>query len=192
VGRLASSTAPPRRPQPRPPMEAKTAHTSQFFSTRQLSPAAFSELHTLAADSIDTKGPIEGAVIDAFGTEIGAAHDRFAPAKLVGEFGLQTSKDRVGIGPSSAARTPGSSSPSRCAGAIIAKPIALAMKPPGGKNLPHYALDRLSRYEATLWRQAGQILFALDVLGRRKPWNRRRRFRVGSRQELPRYDPEQC
>ena len=36
-------------------------------------------------------------------------------------------------------------------------------------NLPNYALDRLSRYEATLWRQAGQILFALDVLGRRKP-----------------------
>ena len=28
-------------------------------------------------------------------------------------------------------------------------------------NLPNYALDRLSRYEATLWRQAGQILFAL-------------------------------
>jgi hypothetical protein len=36
-------------------------------------------------------------------------------------------------------------------------------------NLPNYALDRLSRYEATLWRQAGQILFALDILGRRKP-----------------------
>jgi hypothetical protein len=31
-------------------------------------------------------------------------------------------------------------------------------------NLPNYALDRLSRYEATLWRQAGQILFALDAL----------------------------
>src|SRR6516165_541829 len=31
-------------------------------------------------------------------------------------------------------------------------------------NLPNYALDRLSRYEATLWRQAGQILFALDNL----------------------------
>ena len=29
-------------------------------------------------------------------------------------------------------------------------------------NLPNFALDRLSRYEATLWRQAGQILFALD------------------------------
>jgi hypothetical protein len=29
-------------------------------------------------------------------------------------------------------------------------------------NLPNYALDRLSRYEATLWRHAGQILFALD------------------------------
>jgi hypothetical protein len=36
-------------------------------------------------------------------------------------------------------------------------------------NLPNFALDRLSRYEATLWRQAGQILFALDALDRRKP-----------------------
>ena len=59
-------------------------------------------------------------------------------------------------------------------------------------NLPNYALDRLSRYEATLWRQAGQILFALDVLDRRKPWDRRRRFRVGGRQELPVYEPEEC
>ncbi len=59
-------------------------------------------------------------------------------------------------------------------------------------NLPNYALDRLSRYEATLWRQVGQILFALDVLDRRKPWDRRRRFRVGTRQELPVYDPEEC
>jgi hypothetical protein len=53
-------------------------------------------------------------------------------------------------------------------------------------NLPSCALDRLSRYEGTLWRQAGQILFALDVLGRRKPWDKRRRFRVG-----PPYDPEE-
>ena len=36
-------------------------------------------------------------------------------------------------------------------------------------NLPTYPLDRLSRYEAILWRQAGQILFALDALDRRKP-----------------------
>ena len=43
-------------------------------------------------------------------------------------------------------------------------------------NLPNYALDRLSRYEATLWRQAAQILFALDALDRRKPQERRRRF----------------
>ena len=27
-------------------------------------------------------------------------------------------------------------------------------------NLPNFALDRLSRYEATLWRQVAQILFA--------------------------------
>ena len=36
-------------------------------------------------------------------------------------------------------------------------------------NLPTYPLDRLSRYEATLWRQACQILFALQYLDRRKP-----------------------
>ena len=41
-------------------------------------------------------------------------------------------------------------------------------------NLPNFALDRLSRYEATLWRQAGQILFALDALDRRKPHERMR------------------
>src|SRR5208282_4257141 len=52
-------------------------------------------------------------------------------------------------------------------------------------NLPSYPLDRLSRYEATLWRQAGQILFALDALDRRKPQERGRRFRIGSRQDLP-------
>ena len=51
-------------------------------------------------------------------------------------------------------------------------------------NLPNYALDRLSRYEATLWRQVRQTLFALDALDRRKPQERRRRFRVDGRQEL--------
>lgn len=39
-------------------------------------------------------------------------------------------------------------------------------------NLPSCPLDRLSRYEATLWRQAGQILFALRSLDRRKPWEK--------------------
>jgi len=43
-------------------------------------------------------------------------------------------------------------------------------------NLPNFALDRLSRYEATLWRQVGQILFALDALDRRKPQERKLRF----------------
>jgi hypothetical protein len=52
-------------------------------------------------------------------------------------------------------------------------------------NLPNFALDRLSRYEATLWRQAGQILFALDALDRREPQERGRRFRIGSRPDLP-------
>lgn len=38
-------------------------------------------------------------------------------------------------------------------------------------NLPTYPLDRLSRYEVTLWRQACQTLFALQCLDRQKPWN---------------------
>ena len=36
----------------------------------------------------------------------------------------------------------------------------------------------LTSREATLWRQAGRILYALDALDRRKPQERRRRFRV--------------
>jgi hypothetical protein len=58
-------------------------------------------------------------------------------------------------------------------------------------NLPSCALDRLSRYEGTLWRQAGQILYALDALDHRKPQERGRRFRFASRQELPARGPEE-
>ena len=57
-------------------------------------------------------------------------------------------------------------------------------------NLPSYPLDRLSRYEATLWRQAGQILFALAALERCKPWERRTRFRVSRRPEQGAYGHE--
>ena len=39
---------------------------------------------------------------------------------------------------------------------------------------PTYPLDLLSRYEARLWRQVGQILFTLQSLDRRKPWERMR------------------
>ena len=41
-------------------------------------------------------------------------------------------------------------------------------------NLPTYPLDRVSRYECTLWRQARQILFALQALDRGKPAERTR------------------
>jgi hypothetical protein len=51
-------------------------------------------------------------------------------------------------------------------------------------HLPSCALDRLSRYEATLWRQAGQILFALNALNRRKPQERGLKFHLGSWREL--------
>lgn len=52
-------------------------------------------------------------------------------------------------------------------------------------KLPNYTLDRLSRYEAILWRQAAQILFALDALGRRNPQERPRQFHPRGRQYLP-------
>jgi len=39
-------------------------------------------------------------------------------------------------------------------------------------NLPNFALDRLSRYEASLWRQAVRILFALRARDHRKPQER--------------------
>jgi hypothetical protein len=39
-------------------------------------------------------------------------------------------------------------------------------------NLPTYPLNRLSRYEAALWRQACQIMFASQSRERRKPWER--------------------
>jgi hypothetical protein len=52
-------------------------------------------------------------------------------------------------------------------------------------NLPNYALDRLNRYETSLWRQVAQTLIALDALDRRKPQDRRRFVRFRSRHELP-------
>jgi hypothetical protein len=48
-------------------------------------------------------------------------------------------------------------------------------------KLPTYPLDRLSRYEYTLWRQVAQILFALDNFHRRKPQERRPLQRAGGR-----------
>ena len=59
-------------------------------------------------------------------------------------------------------------------------------------NLPNFALDRLSRYEATLWRQAGRILYALDALDRRKPQERGCRFSVDDRPELSTLRRDNC
>ena len=53
----------------------------------------------------------------------------------------------------------------------------------GLANLPSYALDRLSRYEAILWRQARQIVFVLDALRRRRPQNGGRHFHFRSRHQ---------
>jgi hypothetical protein len=57
-------------------------------------------------------------------------------------------------------------------------------------NQPNFALDRLSRYEVTLWRQVSRILFALDALDRRKPQERRRYFCIGSAQRVADFERE--
>jgi hypothetical protein len=53
-------------------------------------------------------------------------------------------------------------------------------------NLPNFALERLSRYEASLWRQAGQILYALEMLDRRKPQERTAHFWFGRENPIER------
>jgi len=53
-------------------------------------------------------------------------------------------------------------------------------------NLPNFALDRLSRYEAALLRQATRILYALEALDRRKPQERARRFWLASGKQIER------
>jgi hypothetical protein len=58
-------------------------------------------------------------------------------------------------------------------------------------NLPNCALDRLSRYEATLWRQVRQTLLALDALDRRRPQERGRRFAIARRLVLPSFERDE-
>jgi hypothetical protein len=53
-------------------------------------------------------------------------------------------------------------------------------------NQPNFALDRLSRYESTLWRQAGRMLYALEILDRRKPQERSRRFWLANEEQIGR------
>jgi hypothetical protein len=48
------------------------------------------------------------------------------------------------------------------------------------------ALDRLSRYEASLWRQASQTILVLEALDRRKPQERNGLFRKVARQRAVR------
>jgi hypothetical protein len=51
--------------------------------------------------------------------------------------------------------------------------------------LPTFALDRLSRYEHLLWRQARQIVFTLELLQRRKPQPSRSTFPFSFRRREP-------
>jgi hypothetical protein len=53
-------------------------------------------------------------------------------------------------------------------------------------DLPNFALERLNRYEASLWRQAGQLLYALEMLDRRKPQERRAHFWFGRERTIER------
>ena len=51
--------------------------------------------------------------------------------------------------------------------------------------LPTFPLDRLSRYEHLLWRQARQIVFTLESLRRRKPQPSRSTFPFSFRRREP-------
>ena len=51
--------------------------------------------------------------------------------------------------------------------------------------LPLFALDRLSRYEHLLWRQARQIVFTLESLRRRKRQTIRSSFPFSFRRREP-------
>ena len=51
--------------------------------------------------------------------------------------------------------------------------------------LPTFPLDRLSRYEHTLWRQARQLVFTLESLRRRKRQPSRSRFPFSFRRREP-------
>ena len=95
--------------------------------------------------------------------------------------------DRTSHGSTNGTQAPPSSGPKSLDPAIDLARCFLRLA-----NLPSYPLDRLSRYEAILWRQAGQILFALDALDRRKPQDRGRRFRIGSRQDAPADGRDDC
>jgi hypothetical protein len=84
------------------------------------------------------------------------------------------------------------SSESKSVGPALGTTIELARCFLRLANLPNLALDRLSRYEATLWRQAGRILYALDALDRRKPQERRRRAAVEDWRDLPTPEDDNC
>jgi hypothetical protein len=57
-------------------------------------------------------------------------------------------------------------------------------------ELPTFALDRLSRYEHLLWRQARQIVFTLEALLHRKQAPNRSSFPFSFRQREPRTSEE--
>ena len=76
------------------------------------------------------------------------------------------------------------SSGTKSVDAAINPPIEIARCFLRLANLPNFVWDRLSRYEVTLWRQVGQILFTLDSLNRRKPQERGRWSFTSNQQKL--------
>ena len=59
-------------------------------------------------------------------------------------------------------------------------------------ELPTFALDRLSRYEHMLWRQARQIVFTLELLRRRKRQPSRSTFPFSFRRREPSASSEEA
>ena len=57
----------------------------------------------------------------------------------------------------------------RCRTVPDSRDVIQAMLQQGASN---YAVDRLIRYEASVWRQVARTLYALEILDRRKPQER--------------------
>jgi hypothetical protein len=55
-----------------------------------------------------------------------------------------------------------------------------------GKTGTLFTQRSRGRYEATLWRQAGRILYAFETLDRRKPQERMPRFWLESENKIER------
>jgi hypothetical protein len=112
---------------------------------------------------------IETALFEAATTELGKAEDEYSRPTLVGRADLpEQNQLRLAATQRSDATTP--SSHGLGAGKNVADSFLRLVA------LPTFPMDRLSRYECMLWRQARQLVFLLESFRRRNRLPNRSRF----------------